>query len=329
VNALSCATEIKDLFLVHGRSEFPEFFDRAYPAAIANGARSWVGRGSDGRLVMHIACMPRRFRYAGRDVTGGLLSNLMVAGEHRSFFPALQLVRRLVQDSRESGLVDFLYADPNEQSRALLRGTRFGIVGTLRRYVLPVANPRWPLDAGIRAFHRLLHIARKSRRPRAVIAHTAREFSLDAVSVPHDESPTVAAYHDDGLYRSRLAGYPGDTDWWLTVHRRGASDAAEAALLVRGPDASGFAVLHALRRRPGARPAWFLPVVLGELRRRGCRRLQITTVAESELARDLTRGGFIARRETVPLFGLATTDAGASVLKAANCWEITELECDR
>jgi hypothetical protein len=99
--------------------------------------------------------------------------------------------------------------------------------------------------------------------------------------------------------------------------------------LVRGPDASGFAVLQALRRRPGVGPGWFLPPVVRELRRRGCRRLQITTVAESRLARRLTHAGFIPRSETVPLFGLPMTDAGAELLKSVDSWEMTELEFDR
>ena len=91
VDALPYEREIKQLFLAHERPEFPDFFDRTYPAAVAQGARSWVGRDATGRLVMHIACVPRRFRFGTRDVVGGLLVNLMVASEHRTFFPALAL----------------------------------------------------------------------------------------------------------------------------------------------------------------------------------------------------------------------------------------------
>ena len=61
-NPLQHVREIKDLFLANERPEFPEYFDRAYPPAVATGATSWLGRDSEGRLVMHIACLPRRFR---------------------------------------------------------------------------------------------------------------------------------------------------------------------------------------------------------------------------------------------------------------------------
>lgn len=298
VNALQHADEIKDLFRAHGRAEFPEYFDRAYPAAFADGATSWVGRDPAARIVMHIALFRRRFSFGGRDVVAGLLGNLMVATPYRAFFPALKLLQRLVQDANASGAVDFLYADPNEDSRALLRGTRFRQVGALQRHVLPL---------GGRLFHAVL-------RGLARVRH--REVAPASSLVP---------VHDRTLYQSRLRGFPSERDWWFS--------SPQATLLVRGPGAvedRGLAVLYVARWSGGSSTPWaLLREIIAELRRRGCARLQITTVAESSLARALKRCGFIPRNDTIPLFAYPFTPLGEACIAAANQWEITDLDCDR
>ncbi len=333
-NALHYAPEIKELFLAHERPEFPDYFDRAYPRAFANGATSWLGRDPHGRLVMHAACLARHFRFGSRDVVGGLLANVMVAKLYRTFFPARALLDRLVQDAKAGGVLDFLYADPNVESRSLLYGTRFVRVGTLQRYVLPVGDRRRYRDLGIRLFHAMLRArpgGGSARRRARVIPHAAGRFQADDFRVPPEQSPRLAAHHDQALYESRLQGYPGDHDWWLTCHGDASPNRAEVALLVRGPDASGLATLHALRWAvaPGLPPAAFVPSLIAELRRRRCERLQVTTVAESALGRALRRCGFIPRPETVPLVALPLTPLGEECTRSVRDWEITDVDCDR
>lgn len=323
------AREIKDLFLAHDRPEFPDFFDRTYPPAFAKGATSWLGRDADGRLVMHIACLPRRYRFAGSEVVAGLLANLIVAPAYRSFFPGLALVNRLVRDSQARGLIDFLYADPNEGSRTLVRGTRFVRVGTLRRYVLPVRDRRRYVDLGLRLFHGLVRAANGAPRRGKVVSHPAAGFAADTFGVPPERSPRLAPYHDRALYLSRLKDYPAEQDWWLTWDGNGTARSPRAAVLVRGPDASGLAALHALRGAPGVALASFLPGLIAELRRRGCERLQVTTVAESALGRALRRGGFVPRNDTAPLVALPLTPLGEECVRSVKDWEITDLDCDR
>jgi hypothetical protein len=324
VNPLDFAQEIKQLFLTHERPEFPDFFDRTYPRAVAHGATSWVGRDPRGQVVMHIACLPRRFTFGNRQVVAGLLANLVVAKAYRSFFPAVALVSRLVKDSQEAGVIDFLYADPNEESRALMRGIRFARFGTLQRYVLPVRDPRRFMDAGVRLFHALMRVVSWRRAGRGGgIPHAAARFSADAYSVPGGGFPRdrLAAYHDRSLYVSRLKGYPGDRDWWFAC--------PEVALLLRGPGEDGLAALHALRWASPMPLAAVLPGLIDELRRRGCERLQVVTVAESALGRTFQRCGFVARSETVPLFALPLSALGEECVRAVRDWEITDLDCDR
>ena len=150
----------------------------------------------------------------------------------------------------------------------------------------------------------------------------------ETVAAPLRDSPRVATHHDQALYPSRLPGYPADEDWWMTGHT-GATTRPEGALLIRGPDASGLAVLHAIRLSPLLPLPALMPGLITELRRRGCERLQVSTVAESDLAATLQRCGFLARAETVPLFALPLTPLGERCVHSVKDWEITNLDCDR
>lgn len=186
------------MFRAHERPEFPDFVDRAYPTAVAEGATSWVGRDPAGRLVMHIACLSRRFKFGGREAVAGLVANLMVAREHRSFFPALALVNRLVHDSSARGGLDFLYADPNDAARVLIRRTRFVGIGTVRRYVLPVrARRRYP-DLGVRLLHTVLRATHGVPRRARVVPHAAGPFRAEAFWTPPDSS-RLRPYHDEAF----------------------------------------------------------------------------------------------------------------------------------
>jgi len=329
-NPLDHATEIKDLFVAHGLPSFPDFFDRTYPAAVRGGAMSWLGREASGPVVMYQACFPRRFASAQREVVGGLMVNLMVATAYRGFSPALTLLKRVVQDLAARGDIDFLYADPNRGGRVVLEAVGFAPIGTLQRYVLPVSDRRVVLDGLIRLFHTWRRATNWDGAGMDAVAHAAQGFPLESVAAPRLTPPTIAPYHDAALYASRLAGYPGALDWWLTLQTGdGQAGPPAAALLIRGPDASGRASIRAWRRAPEVDPTAPLPGLIAQLRRRGCTRLQVSTIAESAFGRALRRAGFIPRDDTVPLLAKALTPAGAACVAAVGSWEITDLECDR
>ncbi len=327
-NPLEHAFEVKEFFVVNGLATFPDFFDRTYPAAVERGATVWLGRDERGRLVMYQACFPRRFRHGGRDLVAGLMVNMMVARDHRSFFPALGLMRRVLQDLGARGDVDFLYADPNETARRLLQVAGFVELGTLQRYVLPIAG-RGVADWGVRLFHAVLRATDGAGAGMAATSQAASEFAWQSVAAPPSGAPYVTAYHDPALYASRLPGYPSALDWWLTLRRSAAPGPPDGAWLVRGPDAAGLAALRAVRCRPDVGPAAALPALIAELRRRGCTRLQVSTIAESRLGRALRRAGFRPRQDRVPMLAKALSPAGEACIRAVADWEITDLECDR
>ena len=329
VNPLDHAEAIKRLFVTHGRAEFPGFFDRAYEVAVRAGGVSWVGRDRAGQLVMHVACFPRRFRFGARDAVGGLLMNALVAEPYRSFFPARELMRRARDDIKARGDVDFLYTDPNEPARAVLEGSGFRHIGTLQRLVLPVGDRRWLVDGAIRLLHARARLGRGIRSRPEPIARRAAEHSAGAFETAWGDSPRLRPVYGNALYAARLEGYPGPADTWFTFSQNGASSAPRAGLLVRGPDASGVATLHAVRRAPDLRLGDVIPGLVRALRAAGCARLQIVTLADSDFAAELRHAGFVARRDSAPLLAAPLTATGDAVLGAVPQWEITDLDCDR
>src|SRR3989442_10146053 len=183
-NPLDHAAEIKQLFLAHGRPEFPAFMERAYAAAVQAGAKSWLGRDRDGRLVMHMACFPHRFTFGAQEVMGGHLVNGLVAQAYRTFFPVLALVRRAVEDAKALGTIDFLYSDSTKEGRAVLRALGFAAVGTLTRYVLPVADKSWLAYGAIRAFQACVRVANPGRSAGTLVSHAAAQFSPACFEAP-------------------------------------------------------------------------------------------------------------------------------------------------
>ena len=329
VNPLDHADAIKQLFLDHERPEFPAFFERAYPAGVKGGGVSWIGRDRGGHIVMHVACFPQRFRFGDQEVVGGLMMNALVARPHRSFFPAHALIKRVKQDARARGDIDFVYTDPNDQAKAVMDMCGFSKVGTLARYVLPVGDRRWLLDHAIRVLHAGARVVRWSRRGAALVVRPAAEFSTGGVEAPQGDSPRLRPYYPSARYPMRMAGYPGPSDWWFTLPRNGDPRAPATGLLVRGPDSSGVALLLAVRRDPRLPLAELMPGLVAWLRSKGCTRLQISTMAESLFAAELRHAGFAPREETESIVATALTPTGTAVLQAPHLWEITSLDCDR
>jgi len=329
VNPLDHAEEIKRLFVTHGRNEFPGFFDRAYDPAVRAGGVSWLGRDQTGHVMMHVACFSRLFRFGTSDVAGALLMNALVAESYRSFFPARELMRRARDDIKARGDVDFLYTDPNEPARAVLEASGFRHIGTLQRLVLPVGDRRWLVDGAIRLLHARARLSRHVHAGPDPIARRAAEHPATAFATPWGDSPRLRPSYDDSLYAARLEGYPGPTDTWFTFSQNGVSGTPTAGLLVRGPDASGVATLHAVRRAPDLPLGYVMPGLVRALRAAGSARLQIVTVAESAFAAELRHAGFMPRQDWAPLLAAPLTVTGVAVLGAVQQWEITDLDCDR
>jgi hypothetical protein len=325
-NPLDHAAKIKELFRADGETGFAEFFDRAYPAAVPSGAKSWVGIDGEGRLVMHIARFPRRFALGGHTVVGGVLLDLMAAKSHRTFVPAVTLMRQMMTDTKRERDVDFLYAIPNAQAAALLKAAGFSIVGTVGRFVFPLADERWYADLATRAYRMIVRIRSRNGRVEAV-EHAAHAFDARVFEQPVGAAPGLRPFRPPELYRQVLSGYPTSADRWFTFHRGGRSTRPFAAVSVRA-GADRVATLLSLAREPSTPLSAIVPGLGDLLRRAGQQRLSLSTLTGTRFADELTRAGFLQRPDSEGMLGYAVTESGADALRSIASWEITGLDGD-
>lgn len=328
VNPLDHADAIKELFLTHERPEFPAFFDRAYPQAVAEGACGWVGRDESGRVCAYVAQFPRRFAFAGQAVRGALLGNLMVATAYRTFFPGVSLLRRAVTDVRESGAADFMYADPNEPARPVAEAAGLRTLGALRRFVLPLADRRLGVGLGIRAYRvvkrwqtRILPLVAAERLP-------GEEPSPEDL-VPVGDPQSLRPLRTTSIYRGRLAGYPAPGDRWFAFHQKDSPAVLVGRALVRGPDPQGVATLCVWECEPVARLSALVTTLGDQLRERGAARLEVYVMAASRAEREFRRAGFLPREELVPVLARPFTPLGSEVVAAAAGWRMLPVDLDR
>jgi hypothetical protein len=325
-NPLDHAGEIKQLFLADGHPEFAEFFDRAYPSAVRSGGKSWVGLDAEGRLVMHVARFPRRFTLGDRTIVGGVLLDLIAAKSHRTFVPALTLMRQMTTDSKGERDVDFLYATPNAQAGALLKAAGFSAAATLGRFVFPLADERWYADVAARVYRTMARIRAWNTSAHAV-EHPAQRFDASAFERPPGVAPALRPIRPSELYRECLAGYPSSADHWFTFHRVARTTQPSAAVLVRG-GADRVATLFSFSREPSLPVSAIVPALAAALRRAGYRRLSVPTLTETHFARELTRAGFVPRPDRLPMLAYAVTELGAEALRSVASWEITGIDGD-
>lgn len=328
VNPLDHAAEIKQLFVAHERPEFPAYFDRAYPDAVADGARSWVGRDAAGRICAHAVQFPRRFWWGRHLVRGALLGNLMVAKAYRRFWPALALMRRVVQDLKQSGSFDFVYGDPNEIARPVVQGAGLLPVGSLQRFVLPLADRRRAVALGIRAY-RLLGRIKPGVTRLALAEQPADDVPEEADLRPTDDPRSLRPIRHAALYRGRLAGYPGEADRWYAFHAAGPRGAPAGRALVRGPDHRGMAVLCVWQCEPLTRLSSMLVALGNRLAELGAARLEAYAMAASHAEREVRRAGFLPREECIPVMALPFTPRGSAAVAAATQWRILPVDLDR
>jgi len=157
------------------------------------------------------------------------------------------------------------------------------------------------------------------------------EYDVHRFDVPIGSSSRLRPHHSHSMYRRRLPGYPGPEYAWCIFRLPGDAQAkdAEAAVLLYGPDQRKVVHVWAIRRAPSVALAPLIPGLLRVARARGAHRLEIETIRESDLARELLRAGFRKRDDLLPVFGKAITPAGAEVVNAIHEWEITAFDMDR
>lgn len=319
VNPLDYAAAVKRLFVTHERPEFPAFFDRAYPAAVAEGGNGWVGRDPSGEICAYVAQFPRCFSFGGHVVRGALLGNLMLATPYRTFFPAVSLLRRAVTDLRESGAADFVYADPNEPARPVIEAAGLRKIGALRRFVLPLTDRRMGVALGIRAYR---VVKRWQARTASLVASETQPGDEVRDLPPVGDPQALRPLRTVSIYRGRLANYLAPGDRWYAFPPVGRA-------LVRGPDVHGVATLCVWDCEPLTRLSSLLTTLGDRVREHGAERLEVYVMAASPAEREFRRAGFLPRAEHVPALARAFTTLGEQVVAAAAEWRLLPVDLDR
>ena len=329
-NPLEFEFGLKTLMTVHGYHAFPAFFDRGYLAAVQDGSESWLGVDENGTVQMNVTAFVHQFTLDGTTVRGGMLGNMMAATQYRTFFPMVALLRRLVADLTASQSLDFVYGDPGpETARAVFRGARITHVGDLDRFVLPIGDEKLWRAIGARLYCTILR-ARAGWRNSGVTGTLANSRQAGTHTLPDGPKSRLIPLHTPELYSRRLPEYPSSADRWIEMRRGAISEPSAAAALVRGPvDPGRVLAVNVLRRAPGVPVRSFVPTLARVGRGLGAQRIQVETLRESDLARELVSAGFRPRGDVVPIFAHAFTTAGRETLRRVADWEVTAVDMER
>ena len=322
VNPLLYRSALEQLFAAHDRADHAEFFARAYPGAVAEGAKAWVGIDDCGHVVMHASRFPHRFRFGKETLVGGLIVNIMVAKAYRTHFPARALFDKYFADSRKEGDIDFLYTETTPRGANVLTGAGARVVGYISRFVLPITRGGIASNLAVRTYLRLRQRRLGAGRFHAT-RHAAEHFVLEANDPPPGASDRIRGLHSLDLYRRRLKGYPTGLDHWVVAN--GAD--GKAVALVRGPEPSNYAWIQKLDWTNQCRGAAMVLAMVDVFREIGCHAVQIHTLAESAFADELRRAGFV-ERESQPFVALALSPKGAQALADIRKWQITDVDLD-
>lgn len=329
IEPLASVPELLELFRDNGEPVIADFIDRAYPVLARAGARSWVGRDDSGRVVMHIARFHHTFSTRTGELVGGLLGNFMVDAPRRTFFPALSLVRRLVEETRQSRAVDFLYADPHNGAPAVLKAAGFRPFGTLRRFVLPVNDHRPAVSFALSLWHGARRLVTRAGALKP-IARPAALCSPAAIPLPPGDVERLRPIRPVDSYRNRLVGFPSPMDMWVTPDPAATNAAPFAALVRAASDPRGLFTVCALHHDSALPLRTAVAAIASALRAHGCTRLQIWTISESDFAADLRTAGFLERHDDdSPVVILPITERGEEVAASPAIWETTHIDYDR
>ena len=300
---LSAAEEIKQLFVRNGRSTFPEQFDLVYPEGRASGGASWIARDEAGKVVGHIAAIPRQLRDKRRTYRAFVMADMMFDEEYRNFFAPAQLARAAVGYLRKSGAADFAYAAAIELASGVLKAGGLKVQGRMQRYVRPL-NPLYQLYVKVR------------RRP--------RRYQVETFSVGWEErvpavlgalSPDSHVRGDRPLSRYEVhLGRESIQVWdWFVVRPRGRSKGIPVALVLGSRDEEQPQVMtirDLIWDEARTSAGEVLHAVSAAARRRGYNRISIHALAPSRLVEELLKAGFLERADHISFLALECREGG-------------------
>jgi hypothetical protein len=265
--------------------------------------------GGGERVVGTAGLGARRFSVHGCSVTGGLLVDLAVDRGHRSFFPALKLVRAV--RSGDAPRFGFLYGVPNTHSRPVFERAGYSTIGTVTRYACLLRAAEYASrDAGASRASR----AAGSAVDRALLlpAMIRRASTSDGLRLSWQAQPdgrfdrlwedarrefVCVGRRDSAFLRWRFTEHPTKTfEFAALTDSTGQRLAAYAVLRISGE----VAVISDFFGHLEAVPA-LLDRLHADLYRRGARSMSLRYFGSEKVTRILRGHGLRARESTEPV----------------------------
>jgi hypothetical protein len=126
---------IIDFWNKNNEKKLNDKFDWMYLSNPDGLASTWLIRHKDGsELVGMASVFPRRFRYRDKTFIAGIQGDFFIHSEHRSFGPALMLIRAILNSLVESNY-DFLFGFPNKKADPIFKRAGYRNLGVTKKYV--------------------------------------------------------------------------------------------------------------------------------------------------------------------------------------------------
>jgi hypothetical protein len=110
-------------------------FDWMYLSNPDGLASTWLVKQQETSDIVGMASVfPRNFRFNDRVYKAGIQGDFFIQKDHRSFGPALMLIRAIVK-SLENSDIDFLYAFPNRQAKPIFRRAGYNYLGATKKHI--------------------------------------------------------------------------------------------------------------------------------------------------------------------------------------------------
>jgi hypothetical protein len=125
---------ILDFWNDNHENKLDEKFDWMYLSNPDGLASTWLVKHSDSSDIVGMASVfPRIFRYKDKTFKGGIQGDFLVHSKHRSFGPALMLIRTIAK-SLEDTDYDFFLLFPNEKAEPIFKRAGYNYLGVTKKY---------------------------------------------------------------------------------------------------------------------------------------------------------------------------------------------------
>jgi hypothetical protein len=155
---------------------------------------------------------PRKFAFKQEVYTAGIQGDFYIQPDHRSFGPALMLIRTIV-NSLEDSEFDFLYAFPNRKAELIFRRAGYELLGSTKKYTRlfnlhRLLNVKARIPNGLSALLTpVANLLLNFNYPDAWTFNLGRYETAVTRKLDFDIDYLTAQYHDNWFTSYKSSGY--------------------------------------------------------------------------------------------------------------------------